>query len=205
MSLHLFISHVSESKQLASQIAKSLGLHNIEAFVAHEDIQPTAEWQLEIEAFLDKMDCRLCLLNTGYSSSVWCNQEIGVCFGKSIPLISLRMEEDPKGFIGKWQAYTPGQPFDMDVEVWKILNLIYNKAKESDSIRAWVIQNLHTSGSFAESNELLDTLENIELNEAEINSIQEAFQKNTQVKGSNSITKVLNKQWLSNELGWKVE
>lgn len=105
----LFISHVSASHALASQIATMLrdgfGIH---AFVAHADIEPTADWQNEIEAALKSMDAMLALLTPGFSASLWCNQEVGWALGRGCLAISLRAGEDPRGFVGRFQGVPAG-------------------------------------------------------------------------------------------------
>jgi len=200
--LRLFISHVSTHKKLAADLAQSLKSYNVTPFVAHDDIEPTAAWQEEIEKFLESTDCMLALLNTGYSQSVWCNQEVGFCLGRGIPLISFRMEEDPKGFIGKWQAHTPQHPFNPAWEAGKAIRLIQKKAATSEAVRSWVINCFHFSGSFAATNDLCDAIEHLDLSDEEIQEIQTAFESNSQVRGANNIVKVLDEEWLEANKTW---
>ncbi len=42
----LFLSHLSEFKQKTAALQEALRPYGITAFVAHEDIEPTKEWQL---------------------------------------------------------------------------------------------------------------------------------------------------------------
>jgi hypothetical protein len=72
--------------------------------VAHEDIHPTLEWQLEIEKALWNMDAFLAVHTVGFRNSIWTQQEIGFALGRGIKVISLKMGEDPTGFISKRQA-----------------------------------------------------------------------------------------------------
>ena len=195
--LNLFISHVSTYKQIATNFAKDLAKYNLTPFVAHEEIEPTAVWQEEIEKFLHKADCLLVLLSKGCSDSIWCNQEIGIALGRSIPIVSVRIDEDPKGFIGKWQAYTPKQPINYSHEVGQIIQLIRKMASRSNIVREWLIDSLNHSRSFYESNDICDALLGIQLSKAEIQSIKKSFMKNSQVKGANNITNILNEKWIA--------
>jgi len=197
MSLNIFISHVSHDIQLASEIAKSLKAYGINAFVAHENIEPTAEWQKEIENFLSKMDCMLCLLSQQFKSSFWCNQEVGYCLGKSVPLISIDIGDIPRGFIGKWQAYKlPRNYYDINNEVSNIIDSINKHADKSESIKSWVVQNFRSSHSYNTTNKLCDALEGVELNQAEVDLIKSAFIENKEVRFAYNITKVLDEDWV---------
>ncbi|MDH5387163.1 MAG: toll/interleukin-1 receptor domain-containing protein [Gammaproteobacteria bacterium] len=101
--LKLFISHISSDKEIATSFANELINYNVNPFVAHEEIKPTTIWQDEIEKFLKETDCMLIIHTPGYCESIWCNQEVGFALGKGIPHVSIRLGEDPSGFIGKWQ------------------------------------------------------------------------------------------------------
>lgn len=103
-TFRLFISHLATHSDKAKKTKEALEPYHIQAFVAHDDINPTREWQMEIEKALYTMDAMLCIHTEGFSNSVWTQQEIGFALGRSVKIISLRMNEDPKGFISKHQA-----------------------------------------------------------------------------------------------------
>src|SRR5208283_1859713 len=73
-------------------------------FVAHEDIHPTTEWQNEIENALFSMDAFVALMTQEFHDSLWTDQEVGVAFGRGVPIIAVKLGRDPYGFIGKFQA-----------------------------------------------------------------------------------------------------
>lgn len=100
----LFISHISEHKDKATRLKHCLEPLGISAFVAHEDIVPTLEWQNEIERALHSMDAFLAVHTKGFSQSYWTQQEIGFAYARNVKIISLKMGEDPTGFISKQQA-----------------------------------------------------------------------------------------------------
>lgn len=100
----LFISHVAAEKEKAGRLRECLKQHDISGFVAHEDILPTAEWQIEIERALLVMDAFIAIHTPGFSKSVWTQQEVGFAVARGVKIISLKMGEDPTGFISKHQA-----------------------------------------------------------------------------------------------------
>jgi hypothetical protein len=78
----LFLSHVSSFKIPTADLRKELLDFNVAGFVAHEDIEPSAEWQREIERALGEMDALVALLTTGFTESRWTSQEVGWAFGR---------------------------------------------------------------------------------------------------------------------------
>ncbi len=102
--LRLFITHKSEDKERATEIRDACQKLGIACFVAHEDIEPTAEWQTEIERALHSMDVLLALLTPEFHESPWTDQEVGAAVGRQVPVIPVRSGCDPYGFIGKYQA-----------------------------------------------------------------------------------------------------
>jgi TIR domain len=100
----LFISHISEHKDKATRLKKCLAPYAISGFVAHEDIVPTLEWQNEIERALHAMDAFIAIHTKGFSQSFWTQQEIGFAYARNVKIVSLKMGEDPTGFISKQQA-----------------------------------------------------------------------------------------------------
>jgi TIR domain len=103
-AFRLFISHISKDKEKATRLKDCLSPHAISGFVAHEDIHPTLEWQREVERALHAMDAFVAILTPGFSKSVWTQQEIGFAVGRGVKIISIKMGEDPLGFISHQQA-----------------------------------------------------------------------------------------------------
>jgi hypothetical protein len=103
-SFRLFISHVAAHKGRAEALKVALKPHSISAFVAHSDIEPTAEWLREIEAGLASCDALLALLTPDFHESKWTDQEVGVVFGRGKLILPLRVGQDPYGFVGQFQG-----------------------------------------------------------------------------------------------------
>lgn len=97
----LFLSHLSDFKIKTSQLQDALKIFGISSFVAHEDIDPTKEWQQEIEKALFSMDCLAAILTPKFNESDWTDQEVGVAIGRGLLVISIRRGMDPYGFINR--------------------------------------------------------------------------------------------------------
>lgn len=102
--LRLFISHISKEKIKATRLKECLLPYGISGFVAHEDIHPTLEWQDEIVRALFHMDAFIAMHTRGFSDSFWTQQEVGFAVARGVKIISLKMGEDPTGFISHRQA-----------------------------------------------------------------------------------------------------
>lgn len=100
----LFLSHLASFKVQTSNLQRALRKYAISSFVAHEDIEPTKEWQNEIESALKTMDALAAILMPCFQESKWCDQEVGVAVGRDMLIIPIRNGLDPYGFIGKYQG-----------------------------------------------------------------------------------------------------
>jgi TIR domain len=103
-AFRLFVSHTSEHKQRAANLAGALDRYGVDAFVAHDDIEPTREWQQEIDGALRSCDALCAILTPDFVASLWCDQEIGFAVALHKPIVALRVGADPHGFIGKYQG-----------------------------------------------------------------------------------------------------
>lgn len=132
----LFLSHVSSFKAKTAQLQSALKPFGISAFVAHEDIEPTKEWQDEIERALFSMHALAAILTPGFHDSKWTDQEIGVALGRGLLVIPVRRALDPYGFIGKSQGLQASGKTVRDV---------------ADSIFKILAANAQTTGALAEA------------------------------------------------------
>lgn len=107
--VRVFISHLSKEKTKATRLRDCLANYNMNAFVAHEDIEPTLEWQVQIERALTNCELFVSLHTPEFAKSHWTQQEIGYAVGRGVKIIAVRMGEDPIGFIQKNQALSRGE------------------------------------------------------------------------------------------------
>lgn len=119
----MFISHITSKKKQASRLKAVLEDYGITSFVAHEDINPTKEWQKEIQRALNSMDCMSAMLYDGFHQSNWCEQEVGIALGRNITVLPLLPDSDPYGFLGEYQGIKiKGMyPEALAKEIFKIL------------------------------------------------------------------------------------
>jgi hypothetical protein len=101
----LFIAHVATQKAVAHELKKNLEGYYVSCFVAHDDIEPTREWEDEIEEALRTMDALAALLSPDFHASKWTDQEVGFAVGTGRLVLPLRLGLDPYGFIAKYQGY----------------------------------------------------------------------------------------------------
>ena len=102
----LFLSHKTEVKREAAALKDTLRYYGVSAFVARQDIHPTKEWQDEIENALATMDGFVALMTLSFHESHWTDQEVGYALARGVPIIAVRLERDPYGFLVKFQALT---------------------------------------------------------------------------------------------------
>jgi hypothetical protein len=100
----LFLSHISSFKKNTGLLQAALKPYGISSFVAHVDIEPTKQWQVEIEAGLFSMDALAALLMDGFKNSNWTDQEVGVAVGRDVLIIPVMKGMTPYGFISKYQG-----------------------------------------------------------------------------------------------------
>jgi hypothetical protein len=100
----LFLSHVSVVKVSAATLRDTLRTYGISAFVAHTDIEPTAQWRDEIEKSLFSMHALAAIVSPEFRASAWCDQEVGVAFGRGVLIVPVMRGAEPHGFVGKFQG-----------------------------------------------------------------------------------------------------
>lgn len=100
----VFISHSHSDLELAIELKKRLRILGFVGFVAHEDIEPTREWQEEILAAL-KRCCGLVVISSQAArESAWVNQEIGAVVGSGRPVFSIKSGCAPWAMLYPYQS-----------------------------------------------------------------------------------------------------
>ena len=103
----LFLSHHNDDKAAMTALKNELLDYGISAFVAHDDIQASKEWQAELEDALRSMHGFAVYLTPNAQKRVWVNQEIGFALALRTPFLSIAPIGDsssPKGFIARKQS-----------------------------------------------------------------------------------------------------
>ena len=159
--LRLFLSHLSNHRVYAAELQENLVPHGISAFVAHNEIQATKEWEAEIQIALGTCDVLVALLHPYFHESNWTDQEIGFAMGRGLPVFSVRFGQDPYGFIGRFQAFNGRRkrPADLALEVVECLKT----HKQTRHLMASAIVTLFEEArSFADARERIQHLEKMD-------------------------------------------
>lgn len=102
--IDVFISHSYEDRALAKTIKEELAKYGVKAFIAHEDIDPTVEWQDAILQALKNCKALIALLTHNFEKSKWTDQETGIAVAFDKFIVPISIELVPYGFIGRFQA-----------------------------------------------------------------------------------------------------
>lgn len=194
----LFVSHLSSEKVLAAQLQEALLAYGISSFVAHNDIEPTLEWQTQIETALATADSLVALLHPAFHASNWTDQEIGFAMGRGLPVFAVRFGQDPYGFIGRFQGFT-GVGKTPEALARELFDA-YRKNKQSQKRMGEVLLNLfEDSGSFAAAKTRIGYLEQLEIwDSSYVPRLEAAVEANSQISGSWGVperVQALAKKW----------
>jgi len=177
----LFVSHLAIHRAFAAELQESLLDFGISCFIAHNDIEPTQEWQTQIETALSTCDALVALLHENFHNSNWTDQEIGFAMGRGVPVYSVRFGQDPYGFIGRFQAFNGNGK--TAVSLSRELFDAYRKNKQTQRRMSGILVTLfEQSGSFAEAKARIGYLEELEFWEPSFSSrIRSAARSNSQI------------------------
>jgi len=194
----LFITHLAAHRNWAGQLQEALLSYGISGFVAHKDIEPTTEWQNQIETALSTCDALVALMHEKFHESKWTDQEIGFAMGRGVPVFSVHFGEAPYGFIGRFQAFDGNkiEPSQLAYQIFKS----YHKNKQTKKTMSSVLVNLfEQSGSFAEAKSRIGYLEELDDWEPSFATrILSALESNSQINGSWGVPSRVNslaKKW----------
>jgi hypothetical protein len=180
----LFLSHVSHHKVAVSKLKEELSLRGVAAFVAHEDIVPSLDWQREIELALRSMHALVALITSDFHASVWADQEVGWAFGRGLLVVPVRLGTDPYGFAGKVQGITGNLVRPAGLATSIVDALLANPQTHGEMRRALVAA-FTGSTSFAMSLALRQHVVNTEdFTEEEKDALRRACTDNDQISGA---------------------
>lgn len=173
----LFLSHKSQVSKAVVRLKEKLKVYGVSAFVAHASIQPTRQWQDEIENGLRSMEALAALITKGFHDSDWTDQEVGFALGRSVPVIPVRLEQNPRGFLARIQALS----CNWDDAARKIVELLI----VHDGMFAAYVQAIRDCGSYNDANLLAEILPSIEhLEDEQVAELVDAYNGNGQVYDS---------------------
>ncbi len=159
-------------------------MYGVAAFVAHNDIEPSKEWQVQIETALATCDCLIALLHKDFHASKWTDQEIGFAMGRGLPIFTVQLGEVPYGFVGRFQAFAGVGKSALDLAREIFETLIKHKQTQR-AIGPVVVRLFEDSSSFQDAKKNVALLEMLELWEPDFSErITKAAKMNSQIKES---------------------
>jgi hypothetical protein len=182
--LRLFVSHLAAKRDFAAGLQEALLEYGISAFVAHNDIEPTSEWQAQIETALATCDALIALLHEHFHASPWTDQEIGFAMGRGIPVFAVRFTYAPYGFIGRFQAFNGNNKAPAGL-AWQLFEA-YRTNKQTQRKMGEILINLfEESPSFTKAKDRIGYLEELTFWEPSFSArIRSAAKNNSQIIGA---------------------
>jgi len=196
----LFISHLSTYKDKIHLLKIALEKYGISSFVAHDDIEPTREWQNEIEKALFTMDALAAIIMPGFKESNWTDQEIGIALGRNKLIIPIRKGLDPYGFVAKYQGFNSnGKSVD------EVAEGIFSICVKNKKTQANIIESLSNIIINSNKKDILINLLNLleKYNDISFDvliKVKDFYQNNPLIINDSEINKILFKLFKMNSI-----
>lgn len=100
----VFISHSHDDKEVALELKGTLRILGFQGFVAHEDIEPTREWENEILGALKRCTALIAVASPSGRASAWMNQEIGAVVIRQRPVLAVKHGCAPWAMLYRYQS-----------------------------------------------------------------------------------------------------
>jgi hypothetical protein len=169
-------------------LKKALAAYGIDGFVAHEDIQPTVEWQREIEFALRSMHMLCAIVTEDFCKSLWADQEVGFALGRPVPVVAIRCGADPYGLLGKHQALT-ADIGKLEAAAPLIANIVAQQAGLLPQLIDGLVDAVCDSSSFQQAKDGMRLVRKLSLgiNDAQALRLLEAVRDNSQVGDAHGV------------------
>lgn len=189
----LFLSHLAVDRVAVSKIKEALAHRGVDAFVAHEDIEPSLQWQSEIELALRSMHALAALVTPAFHQSKWTDQEVGWALGRGIPVVPVRLGADPYGLFGKFQGVPGSFERPADLAVSLVAALLVNPSSTVEMRRS-LVRAFQEADSFVEAIALKELLIKAKgFDDSEKAALHGACVENNQVVGAFGVVRAINR------------
>jgi len=180
--LRVFLSYSSEDKRIAGEIKSYLKSLGFDVFLAHEDIEPSVEWQEKIIQNLKDCDVFLPIISENFQRSKWTDQETGFALALNKLIIPISLGTLPYGFIGRLQALKLEN--DIHDACRKIIKTIEKNPDCKKIICDQLIKSFIKSGNYNQANNLAERLSKYEpFKDKQIKMIVKGYLSNDQIRG----------------------
>ena len=177
----IFLSHKTADKVNVAKLKSDLAIYGIDCFVAHEDIEVSKKWADEIEKALFSMDALVAIMTETFHNSTWTDHEVGVAYGREVPILAVKMGKDPYGIIERFQALSA----TWDTLTQKVLKFFLKNPK----VQECFVSAVEKCMGWDTGNELAKALEYIEtLDAVLISRLEKAYENNSEIKKSFGFT-----------------
>jgi hypothetical protein len=157
----LFCSHTHHIAGTLGTLKTHFARYGIDAFVAHEDIEPAAPWERAIEEALQTCDALCAFLTPEFHASSWTDQELGWVAGRKRLVVCVQMGEVPYGFVAKWQAISPSADPDMDDLSDAIFNIFATHERSAPTMAEVLLSRFETVRSHDAARSAMSLLERL--------------------------------------------
>lgn len=188
MALNAFISYAHGDRHIAGQVKKEFADYGINSFLAHEDVEPTVQWQTEITKNLKACTLFVPLISTRFRDSKWTDQEVGMAVAWNKKIAPLMIDATaPYGFINKYQA-TRIDTSNVQPQLLSVIAKLADDTKLGANVTEGLIQAFANSSNYdaaeRRANAILEKANTLSTDQ--LNKIIEASSKNNQIfKGRN--------------------
>lgn len=182
--VRVFLSHLAAHKTFVSAVAEELRDYGLHGFVAHESIEPDRAWQREIERALRSANVFVGLVHEGFRASCWTQQEVGWAYGQRLPMMMIRLGEDPQGFPASIQSRSmrddPALKVAAAIAAW-----VSQRPGLGNRIGDALIAALAKASSYYEGRDRFLRIESLgRLTDAQLDELEGVFLGNSQLYGS---------------------
>lgn len=190
--LRLFISHVSAYKVEVGQLKWDLATIGISGFVAHEDIEPSSEWEDGIVLALRTAQAAAALLTPDFHDSKWTDQEMGAAMARGVVVIPVKLGMTPYGFVGRYQAM-PGS-LDRPEEIAdRMFTILSQRPSTLPAMREGLVAALERANTFKAARKVTRLLGGLppDFSQVQKNRMTAALAENGQVSNANGVPEAL--------------
>jgi hypothetical protein len=147
MSVQVFLSYSHKDRRLAHKVKEGFVALGFDVFLAHDDIRVSTAWRREILKSLRKCEIFVPILTEAFTKSKWTDQESGYALARGARIAPLKVDVDPYGFIGEFQARKLKSDSVHEI-CWAVLEGLKSDSRLGERIRQVAIKEFLKSRTF---------------------------------------------------------